>query len=283
MRHEPQTWASTMHQHALTRALLTLQLLRLAACAVGPDPSAGPSPASTEGVARRLSLGPEDCTTSGDEDGDGLADCEDADCFVASTCVEVCEGGADEDGDGLVDCVDDDCWSSCNVLVRSHLRGGAMDLSWTKRGPEGGSAYYKGSAKGALRSLSGSVSLITGTDTVACAWTLPSASFTTAFVSYSGSVQRITGEHAAYTAALSGACPLPLTDLVLPPNVGNHVLTSGSHWRTPQVVVYAQERPWYSGQLDLEYQMIVKLDDGYWSEGNGTVPSLNPTTATWIP
>lgn len=216
MRHEPQTWASTMHQHALTRSLLTLQLLRLAACAVGPDPSAGPSPASTEGVARRLSVGPEDCTTSGDEDGDGLADCEDADCFVASTCVEVCEGGADEDGDGLVDCVDDDCWSSCNVLVRSHLRGGAMDLSWTKRGPEGGSAYYKGSAKGALRSLSGSVSLITGTDAVACAWTLPSASFTTAFVSYSGSVQRITGEHAAYTAALSGACPLPLTDLVLP-------------------------------------------------------------------
>ncbi len=53
----------------------------------------------------------EQCFIPGDEDGDGLADCEDPACWRAGTdCKEVCSGGKDEDGDGLVDCDDPDCW-----------------------------------------------------------------------------------------------------------------------------------------------------------------------------
>ncbi len=53
----------------------------------------------------------EDCDTEGDEDGDGLADCEDPDC--ADVCVEDCETEGDEDQDGLADCEDPDCVDVC--------------------------------------------------------------------------------------------------------------------------------------------------------------------------
>ncbi len=53
----------------------------------------------------------EDCDLEGDEDQDGLADCEDEDC--AEVCVEDCELEGDEDRDGLADCDDDDCAEFC--------------------------------------------------------------------------------------------------------------------------------------------------------------------------
>ena len=53
----------------------------------------------------------EDCGSEGDEDGDGLADCEDPDC--ADVCVEDCESEGDEDQDGLADCDDPDCFDLC--------------------------------------------------------------------------------------------------------------------------------------------------------------------------
>ena len=53
----------------------------------------------------------EDCSRSGDEDCDGLADCEDADCFGVIACQEDCLTPGDEDSDGLEDCEDDDCWT----------------------------------------------------------------------------------------------------------------------------------------------------------------------------
>ena len=53
----------------------------------------------------------EDCDEEGDEDRDGLADCEDDDC--ADVCVEDCEEEGDEDRDGLADCEDDDCADVC--------------------------------------------------------------------------------------------------------------------------------------------------------------------------
>jgi len=51
------------------------------------------------------------CDDGQDNDGDGLADCDDSDCDGTTTCVEPgnCDDGIDNDGDGLVDCNDSDC------------------------------------------------------------------------------------------------------------------------------------------------------------------------------
>jgi len=55
---------------------------------------------------------PEDCATPGDEDGNGLADCEDPACADDPLCVVVpedCATPGDEDGNGLADCEDPAC------------------------------------------------------------------------------------------------------------------------------------------------------------------------------
>lgn len=51
------------------------------------------------------------CDNSVDDDGDGLADCRDQDCFAV--CGEQCGNAVDDDGDGLVDCADEDCDTTC--------------------------------------------------------------------------------------------------------------------------------------------------------------------------
>ncbi|WP_020539173.1 M43 family zinc metalloprotease [Lewinella cohaerens] len=56
---------------------------------------------------------PEDCTNGIDDDGDGLADCEDPDC----DCEEICDNGTDDDGDGLIDCDDPDLADDCCCYV----------------------------------------------------------------------------------------------------------------------------------------------------------------------
>jgi len=66
---------------------------------LGPDPCVGE---------------PEDeiCDNGEDDDGDGLADCEDTDCAEVANCqpaIEICDNGIDDDGDGSADCDDDDC------------------------------------------------------------------------------------------------------------------------------------------------------------------------------
>ncbi|MGM0597762.1 MAG: hypothetical protein ACQES9_12070 [Myxococcota bacterium] len=57
--------------------------------------------------------GVELCDNGEDDDGDGLVDCEDADCFSAQVCQnsedEICTNGIDDDGDGAIDCDDSDC------------------------------------------------------------------------------------------------------------------------------------------------------------------------------
>lgn len=53
----------------------------------------------------------EDCLTAGDEEKDGLADCQDPDC--TAYCVEDCANLADDDADGDIDCADDDCAAAC--------------------------------------------------------------------------------------------------------------------------------------------------------------------------
>lgn len=49
----------------------------------------------------------EDCFTEGDEEQDGLADCEDDDCLDG--CLEDCGDTVDNDADGVTDCDDDEC------------------------------------------------------------------------------------------------------------------------------------------------------------------------------
>lgn len=51
------------------------------------------------------------CDNGSDDDGDGAADCDDADCGNAPACLasEVCDDGNDNDGDGDADCDDADC------------------------------------------------------------------------------------------------------------------------------------------------------------------------------
>ena len=55
----------------------------------------------------------ESCSVEGDEDGNGLADCEDPHCANSHLCVEDapedCGNEEDDDGDGAVDCDDSDC------------------------------------------------------------------------------------------------------------------------------------------------------------------------------
>jgi hypothetical protein len=52
------------------------------------------------------------CSDGEDNDGDGVFDCGDADCFGDPFCappVEVCDNGIDDDDDGSADCSDPDC------------------------------------------------------------------------------------------------------------------------------------------------------------------------------
>ncbi len=75
--------------------------------------------------------GPEtesNCTDGSDDDGDGLVDCEDADCLEVGVCFEYCDDGVDNDLDGLADCDDDDCWGlDCHPYgVKVRLLGGTL-------------------------------------------------------------------------------------------------------------------------------------------------------------
>lgn len=52
------------------------------------------------------------CSNGIDDDGDGLVDCNDPDCYSSNNCLfEICDNGIDDDGDGLVDCDDSECYS----------------------------------------------------------------------------------------------------------------------------------------------------------------------------
>ena len=63
-----------------------------------------------------------DCTDGVDNDGDGLIDCDDADCASDTAClpvpVENCTDAIDNDIDGLIDCDDADCASdlACQII-----------------------------------------------------------------------------------------------------------------------------------------------------------------------
>ncbi|MBR58381.1 MAG: hypothetical protein CMH54_10215 [Myxococcales bacterium] len=59
------------------------------------------------------------CDNGIDDDLDGLADCDDSDCFGGSSCqAELnCTDGADNDLDETVDCLDEDCADICGDVI----------------------------------------------------------------------------------------------------------------------------------------------------------------------
>lgn len=76
------------------------------------------------------------CTDGLDDDGDGLTDCADDDCWGVGPCpapptdeVGLCFDEVDNDDDGATDCADDDCWGepqcvqACSVTSVSVLCG----------------------------------------------------------------------------------------------------------------------------------------------------------------
>ncbi|MFO0795797.1 MAG: Ig-like domain-containing protein, partial [Candidatus Brocadiaceae bacterium] len=68
------------------------------------------------------------CGNGIDDDGDGLIDCDDPDCF-SQNCQEICDDGLDNDGDGFVDCADTDC-EPCREICNNGLdddRDGLVD------------------------------------------------------------------------------------------------------------------------------------------------------------
>ena len=74
------------------------------------------------------------CTDGNDDDGDGMVDCSDADCFDVLECnvtgeernAERCSDWVDNDGDGAVDCEDPDCSGPgidlCHGSAQQHTR-----------------------------------------------------------------------------------------------------------------------------------------------------------------
>ncbi len=73
----------------------------------------------------------ENCEDGWDRDCDGLVDCEDEDCAVASVCGEVdCEDGLDDDDDGYTDCDDDECWGleGCPAVLTVRVVSGERAL-----------------------------------------------------------------------------------------------------------------------------------------------------------
>ncbi|MCB9595754.1 MAG: hypothetical protein H6719_23735 [Sandaracinaceae bacterium] len=73
------------------------------------------------------------CDDRQDQDGDGLADCADSDCFDDPHCEaggteertnDACSDWIDNDGDGAVDCEDDDCAGSHITVCTGSWQGG---------------------------------------------------------------------------------------------------------------------------------------------------------------
>ncbi len=110
----PNRWA----RYALAGLLCSLWGVGPAVAAAQEEPpaeamAAEPPPPPASSPARETI-----CNDRRDDDGDGMIDCGDADCFDDAACMaggrdentnEQCSDWIDNDGDGAVDCEDDDC------------------------------------------------------------------------------------------------------------------------------------------------------------------------------
>lgn len=130
-----------------TRLLLTLSLLALPALASLPsralaqeseevvaEPPTEAPPTVTSASPTPMSGGTERMCQDGlDDDGDGMIDCADADCFDAANCQaggseertdRACSDWVDNDGDGATDCDDADCQAEHIRVCRGSWRSG---------------------------------------------------------------------------------------------------------------------------------------------------------------
>jgi len=126
------------HSHAAPKsARFTLAaLVALAApFAVTPAVLAQDAPAAAESVPDAPRPAREStCDDRRDEDGDGLVDCADADCFSARACEAgqsaentnaACSDWIDNDGDDAIDCDDEDCNGPGVTRCRGSWQGSA--------------------------------------------------------------------------------------------------------------------------------------------------------------
>jgi hypothetical protein len=101
---------------------------------VGPSVAAAQDdvPASQPTVESSAAVREAVCNDRRDDDGDGMIDCGDADCFDDAHCQAggrdentdaLCGDWIDNDGDGAVDCEDDDCNASHVNACRGSWRG----------------------------------------------------------------------------------------------------------------------------------------------------------------
>jgi hypothetical protein len=139
------------HRTATTRLALALATIALCAPArsSAQDDAGVPATVETPPATAIMTITPPpshtasspiasetQCDNHADDDGDGLADCADADCFDAPNChaggrlegdERTCADWVDNDGDGYVDCDDSDCQTdnirSCRGSARTSQTG----------------------------------------------------------------------------------------------------------------------------------------------------------------
>jgi hypothetical protein len=70
---------------------------------------------------------PEDCDDGDDDNGNGLVDCEDSQCWGDTACLEDCDDGEDDDLNGLVDCDDAASCADAANCVESDCGDGEDD------------------------------------------------------------------------------------------------------------------------------------------------------------
>ncbi|MBK9368745.1 MAG: putative metal-binding motif-containing protein [Deltaproteobacteria bacterium] len=212
----------------------------------------------------------EDCEDGLDNDSDGLMDCEDADCSADAACIEDCGDKLDNDADGALDCWDDECWSSCGVVVRSHLERGAAELYTS-------SVYWSSGASesswGVGFSLEGQVTVSVASEVFICDWTIDEARFQRRTSSGSPwSSSPTTSFNQTYEAQLSSGCGMDW-ETVVPPDLSvSAARTAVSPWGV-----------WYIGTISATRSTRGGFDHGFTVSRSqrDAIDTLDPTTVTW--
>jgi len=114
--------------------LLALGALLAPVSAAAQDTASQPVEAVSPSVMAASVAHETVCTGRLDEDGDGLPDCADADCYADPHCHaggseersnQACSDWIDNDGDGSADCEDEDCAVDWVTVCRGSYSGGA--------------------------------------------------------------------------------------------------------------------------------------------------------------
>jgi hypothetical protein len=150
------THACMRRAPALTPLLTMLALalggpsgVRAQSDVVGAQPADGAQPAGLSGgLGLSSSSAPAretNCTDRQDDDGDGLADCADADCYDVAVCHaggneettnQRCSDWIDNDGDSAVDCDDSQCQVPAITVCRGSWSGPAQGGGATTGGDD---------------------------------------------------------------------------------------------------------------------------------------------------